>query len=64
MQDDLPMQLARLLDTVPLYPFVHEQFGAFLNHEGDKVRSSVRSTAQQHMRIFASEKVQRGAGAA
>jgi len=61
--DDLPYHLAKELDTVgpdkKMHPFVRDQFANFLNHEGEKVRTSVRSTAQQHMRIFASEQVQR-----
>lgn len=61
--DDLVFHIAKQLDAVnadkPMHPFVHDQFVNFLNHEGDKVRTSVRSTAQQHMRIFASEQVQR-----
>jgi type IV secretion system protein VirD4 len=61
--DDLVMHIAMQLDAAggdkPMHPFVHDQFANFLNHEGDKVRTSVRSTAQQHMRIFASEQVQR-----
>lgn len=61
--DDLVMHIAVQLDAAggdkPMHPFVHDQFANFLSHEGDKVRTSVRSTAQQHMRIFASEQVQR-----
>lgn len=61
--DELAFHLAQLLDAAtedtPIHPFARDQFANFLSHEGDKVRTSVRSTAQQHMRIFASEQVQR-----
>ncbi len=58
--DDTVYDLAVLLDkNVGMNAFARTQIAAFLQHEGDKVRSSVRSTVQQHMRIFASELVQR-----
>src|SRR4029077_5897155 len=45
--DDLVLHLATQLDAAggdkPMHPFVHDQFANFLNHEGDKVRTSVRS---------------------
>jgi type IV secretion system protein VirD4 len=51
--DDPVMHVARILDTTKgLHPFVQQQLAAFLSHESDKVRPSVRSTAQQHLRIF------------
>jgi type IV secretion system protein VirD4 len=58
--DDAPLFIAGELDakSAAMHPFAYEQFTTFLNHEGDKVRTSVLSTAQQHMRIFASAQVQ------
>jgi hypothetical protein len=43
----------------PQQRFAYQQFVTFTGHEGEKVRSSVASVAQQHMRIFASPRVQR-----
>jgi type IV secretion system protein VirD4 len=58
--DDFTYSIATLLDSKgPLNPFARQQLVAFIGHEGEKVRSSVLSTAQQHMRIFASPAVQR-----
>ena len=49
-----------LLDTQKsLNRFAHQQLATFLGHEGEKVRSSVASVAQQHMRIFSTKAVQR-----
>lgn len=56
--DDFVYALAVLLDKKCIHPFAAQQFGTFMQHEGEKVRSSVRSVAQQHMRIFASKAVQ------
>ena len=58
--DDFVYATAVLLDNKKdLHPFARQQLVAFLGHEGEKVRTSVLSVAQQHMRIFASEAVQR-----
>ncbi len=58
--DDFVYSLAALLDAKrPLNSFARQQFATFIGHEGDKVRTSVASVAQQHMRIFASPTVQR-----
>jgi type IV secretion system protein VirD4 len=58
--DDAVYSLAVILDTEKnMNTFAHEQITAFLQHEGEKVRSSVRSTMQQHMRIFSSTLVQK-----
>lgn len=58
--DDMPFEIATLLDTVrDMPPFAHRQLAAFLMHEPEKVRPSVRSTAQQHLRLFANPSVQR-----
>jgi type IV secretion system protein VirD4 len=58
--DDVTYATALLLDKSPkMHVFARQQLAAFLNHEGDKVRSSILSTAQQHARIFASQGVQR-----
>lgn len=59
-RDDMSYQLAVMLDTkVVTHPFAYEQIASFLQHEGEKVRTSVRSTAQQHMKIFASDAVRK-----
>jgi type IV secretion system protein VirD4 len=51
--DDPVMHVARILDTTQrLHPFARQQLASFLSHEAEKVRTSVRSTAQQHLRIF------------
>lgn len=51
--DDPIYALAVEMDTKPnMHPFARRQIGAFLLHESDKVRPSVRSTAQQHLRLF------------
>jgi type IV secretion system protein VirD4 len=50
--DDFVMSIATLLDIHPkLNTFARQQLGTFLEHD-DRVRSSVASVAQQHMRIF------------
>jgi type IV secretion system protein VirD4 len=46
-----------------MHVFAKQQLSAFLAHEGDKVRTSVLSVAQQHLRIFASQGVQRAVAA-
>lgn len=53
--DDCVYELAKLLDNQgkTMNRFAYKQIAAFLQHEGEKVRTSVRSTAQQHARIFA-----------
>jgi len=57
---DFVYSAAVLLDSVKgLHQFAYQQLATFLQHEGDKVRTSVRSVAQQHMRIFASAAVQK-----
>ena len=52
--DDMVYNLAVILDTVgdKLNRFVYREIAAFLQHEAEKVRTSVRSTAQQHSRLF------------
>jgi type IV secretion system protein VirD4 len=58
--DDFQYATAVLLDTKSsMHPFAKQQLAGFLAHEADKVQPSVLSTAKQHMRIFASERVQR-----
>jgi type IV secretion system protein VirD4 len=58
--DDFVYAAAVLLDEQKvLHPFARQQLVAFLGHEAEKVRTSVLSVAQQHMRIFASDAVQR-----
>lgn len=58
--DDVVYQLAVMLDSKAIsHPFAYRQIAAFLQHEGEKVRTSVRSTAQQHMKVFASAAVRR-----
>jgi type IV secretion system protein VirD4 len=58
---DLPLALARLLDQhgAALPAFVREGFVGFLQHEGERVRTSVRSEAATLMRVFGSPRVQR-----
>jgi len=59
-EEDFTYTIAKLLDSKGLLSsFVRQQFATFLGHEGDKVRTSVASVAQQHMRVFASRSVQR-----
>jgi type IV secretion system protein VirD4 len=58
--DDTVLDVAVMLDTSPnMNPYARRQLANFLQHEGEKVRSSIRSTAQQHVRIFSSPLVQR-----
>lgn len=57
---ELSFELAKLLDG-PLRGktgLAAEEFANFLGHEGEKVRTSVRSTAQLHTMIYAGDKVQ------
>jgi type IV secretion system protein VirD4 len=55
-QDDVAYALAVLLDTKQVSSaLARREFGTFLNHEKDKVRPSVLSTAQQHLRVLAGE---------
>ena len=62
--DDTVYGIAVLLDkTSKMHVFAKQQLSAFLAHEGDKVRTSVLSVAQQHLRIFASQGVQRAVAA-
>lgn len=60
--DDMTYHLAVILDTQGKHPdfpsFVREGFVNFLGHEGEKVRTSVRSEAVSLMRVFASQRVQ------
>jgi type IV secretion system protein VirD4 len=52
-------RIAVILDNEPhMNAYARMQFAGFLQHEGEKVRSSVRSTTQQHLRIFANPLVQ------
>lgn len=62
--DDINLHLAVQLDThaVKMPPFVREGFVSFLAHEGERVRTSVRSEAVSLMRIFGSARVQRATG--
>jgi type IV secretion system protein VirD4 len=61
---DVPYATALLLDKKPkMHVFARQQLAAFLAHEGEKVRTSVLSVAQQHARIFASQGVQRAVAA-
>lgn len=61
--DDMVYQLACMLDKKEVtHAFSYRQISAFLQHEGEKVRTSVRSTAQQHMKIFASDAVRHAVG--
>ncbi|MCA8948162.1 MAG: type IV secretory system conjugative DNA transfer family protein [Planctomycetes bacterium] len=56
-QDDIAYALALLLDQKQVEsPLAQREITRFLNHEKDKVRPSVLSTAQQHLRAFAGEK--------
>ena len=62
--DNVPFSLATLLESNKVtHRFAQQQLTAFLGHEGDKVRTSVLSVAQQHTRIFTSEGVQRAVAA-
>ena len=60
--DDMTYAMAVVLDVhgkKPGFPrFVHEGFVTFLNHEAEKVRTSVRSEAVSLLRIFGSARVQ------
>jgi type IV secretion system protein VirD4 len=57
---DLAYKLAVILDTTLKGKggLASDEIKNFLGHEGDKVRTSVRSTAQMHMLIYAGAKVQ------
>jgi type IV secretion system protein VirD4 len=58
--DDVVYGIAVMLDTVKsIHPYAKRQLASFLNHESEKVRPSVISTAQQHLRVFASPLVQK-----
>src|SRR6202035_2850002 len=62
--DDTVYDIAVLLDkTSKMHVFAKQQLSAFLAHEPQKVRTSVLSVAQQHLRIFASQGVQRAVAA-
>lgn len=56
---DLPYKIALALDNElkGSTGLAREEFQNFLGHEGEKVRTSVRSTAMQHMTIFAGGQV-------
>jgi type IV secretion system protein VirD4 len=55
-QNDVAYAIAVLLDTKQVTSeLAKREFGTFLNHENDKVRPSVLSTAQQHLRVLAGE---------
>lgn len=60
--DDMVYLMATILDMHgknPLLPaFVRAGFVSFLAHEGEKVRTSVRSEAVSLLRVFTSERVQ------
>jgi type IV secretion system protein VirD4 len=59
VSQDADYQFAVLLDTDKnLHRFVQDKLSAYLQHEGEKVRSSALSTARQHMRIFSSPRLQ------
>jgi type IV secretion system protein VirD4 len=56
---DFVYSTAVLIDNAKkLHPFAKQQLVGFLGHE-ERVRSSVLSVAKQHMRVFASDAVQR-----
>ena len=56
---DLPYKVACRLDTELKNKtgLAVDEYKNFLGHEGEKVRTSVRSTAMQHMTIFAGRQV-------
>ena len=57
--DNPAYEVAVLLDTLKDMPaFARRHLAAYCNHEAEKVRTSVTSTAQQHLRLFASPLVQ------
>jgi type IV secretion system protein VirD4 len=60
--DDLAYELAVILDTYGTHPefpaFIRASFANFLQHEAEKVRTSVRSELVAQLRVFASERVQ------
>jgi type IV secretion system protein VirD4 len=60
--EDMTYLLANVLDNhgkKANFPrFVHEGFITFLQHEGDRVRTSVKSEAVSLLRIFGSTRVQ------
>lgn len=54
--DDPVMEIAKLLDAKKVKSkLAAREFATFLNHEKEKVRNSVLSTAQQHLRPLAVE---------
>lgn len=55
-QDDVTLAIATLLDEKKVVSqLAQREFATFLNHEKDKVRPSVLSTAQQHLRVLSGE---------
>jgi len=60
LDDNVPLRLATLLDNKGVVSeLARREFATFLNHEQEKVRTSVLSTAQQNLRPFAAESVAR-----
>ena len=61
--DDVVFRIAQLLDEKKVtHPLARREFATFANHEGEKVRTSVLSTAQQHLRILGTDSVARAIG--
>lgn len=61
MKDDFPYYLASVLDDEKsnLHPFVYQQFASFLQADTRNVQTSIRTTAQLHMRVFGAKQVDR-----
>lgn len=59
VEHDTDIRIAQVLDQrKDLDRFVANHLASYLKHEGEKVRTSILSTARQHVRIFSSPQVQ------
>lgn len=65
--DDLPYLLATILDTHGKHPefprWIYAAFANFLAHEGERVRTSVRSEADSLLRLFTSLRMRQATAA-
>lgn len=60
--DDPIHAMAVLLDTLPVHPFARAQMASLLALSADSTRSCIVSVMHQHLRVFASERVQKAIG--
>lgn len=59
---DPDYHIESILDGQKIHEFARTELGNYLKHEAEKVRTSVRSTAQQRLRLLSSSGVQRAVG--